>query len=128
MGPITKDGKLFQISDNASAEDKEIVDVITKSDKLKILRFSAEWCAPCKAMDNWYNNIIDKNKGIDFIHIDLGERSSDKIRNREISDFFEPSGTLTMIGSRSTNPARAVKRASISNSFVLCIHVSARRC
>lgn len=38
---------------------------------MKLIKFSAEWCGPCKAMNNVVNNVLVKFPALEFEDIDV---------------------------------------------------------
>ena len=41
------------------------------SDKLTVLKFWANWCAPCKAYKNIVENVADTMSDVDFCEVDV---------------------------------------------------------
>ena len=40
---------------------------------MKLIKFSAEWCGPCKAMNNVVNKVLVKFPALEFEDIDVEE-------------------------------------------------------
>lgn len=47
---------------------------------IKVLRFTAAWCAPCKIMGAFYNELKEENKDVEFEDVDI-ELSPERISN-----------------------------------------------
>ena len=78
----------FKLESNNNEEVK-LYDSIINSKKIKFVKFTAAWCAPCQSMKKWYEPFMNDNPQIDFIEIDLGERSLEGQRNNIISGLFD---------------------------------------
>ena len=49
-------------------------DVINKSmDNTVVLKFSANWCGPCKKVQPTFQKIIDSYENVTFYHVDIDE-------------------------------------------------------
>lgn len=69
-------------------DELKLYQSILDSGKPKVLKFTANWCEPCKRMKKWYDPIAEQNKHIDFIDINLGEREQGQQKNTIISSLF----------------------------------------
>lgn len=69
-----------------------------------VLKFSASWCAPCKIIAPFYNELCNKNesKGV-FLHVDVDE--SDKLTSE-----FNITAMPTFIGCVPSNNNLKVKQ------------------
>ena len=57
-----------------------------KSDKPKLIAFTAKWCGHCRNFMPIYNNLKNENSNIEFINYD-SEINRDKIEQFKISGF-----------------------------------------
>ena len=65
---------MSEIITNINVNDLKNMIINLQSDKIIILRFTAEWCKPCKKIDNICNNYFEQcNKNITPIVVDIDE-------------------------------------------------------
>lgn len=50
-----------------------------KSDKLTVVKFSAEWCGPCRQLANTIESIENNYDNVNFIEIDVDDTNNDEI-------------------------------------------------
>ena len=62
---------------------------------MKVIKFSATWCAPCKVFANTFNAVKEKysNKGIDFLVYDVEEDE----KGVELAEKYGIRGVPTVI-------------------------------
>lgn len=42
---------------------------------LKVMKFSAIWCAPCRAMQQSWDELVDETPGVEFVSVDIDVES-----------------------------------------------------
>lgn len=47
---------------------------------MKIMKFGAPWCGPCKVQDKILNEMIDEGYNVEFINVEEHEELIDKFR------------------------------------------------
>lgn len=38
---------------------------------IKVMKFSAVWCAPCRQMQPEWDQLVDENPGVEFVSVDI---------------------------------------------------------
>lgn len=74
---------------------------IVNSSNLTVVKFGAEWCGPCKAMNSTIENIENDFKTVNFVEVDVEEGSNDEIvtqfniRNIPVLVFMKNGSSLS---------------------------------
>ena len=56
-----------------------------------IIKFSAEWCGPCKVIEPFYNELAKNNPNVCFLSIDVDECEN-------IAQYYNVTGMPTFVG------------------------------
>ena len=57
---------------------------------MKLIKFSAEWCSPCKAMNNVVNKVLVKFPALEFEDIDVED-------NINIAEYYNVKNLPTFV-------------------------------
>ena len=61
-----------------------------KSEKLKVIKFGAKWCGPCKKIDPYFNELSNEYKNVIFTHVDVDE-------DQDVAEDYEISALPTFV-------------------------------
>lgn len=85
---------------------EELTNVITNRNNV-ILKFSAEWCQPCKLLGSIINDVIGEYNDVNFVECDVDDVDEELIKEYDIKnvpvmiffqDGFQIDKTIGMIG------------------------------
>jgi len=65
--------------------------LLTKNNGIMLFKFGAEWCGPCKKIENLLHELLESNPDVKYTKIDIDE-------NPELTESYSVKGVPTFIG------------------------------
>lgn len=62
--------------------NNENLNEILSSPKLNVIKFSAEWCGPCKMLAPVYHEIANEISDVNFYEVDIDDESAETLVNK----------------------------------------------